>query len=74
MLRFTETVNVELRREMLNAFNNVNFLVGSAGNDVNSVGNLTSTAFGRITNAYQDLSTTNDPGGRVGQLVIRVNF
>jgi hypothetical protein len=27
-----------------------------------------------MTNAYQDLSTTNDPGGRVGQLVIRVNF
>jgi hypothetical protein len=73
-LRLTETVNVELRLEMLNAFNNINFLVGSAGNDVNSVGNLTSTAFGRMTNAYQDLSTTNDPGGRVGQLVIRVNF
>jgi len=73
-LRFTETVNVELRLEMLNAFNNINFLVGSAGNDVNNVGNLTSSAFGRMTNAYQDLSTTNDPGGRVGQLVIRVNF
>jgi hypothetical protein len=41
---------------------------------VNNVGNLTSSAFGRMTNAYQDLSTTNDPGGRVGQLVIRVNF
>jgi hypothetical protein len=73
-LRFTETVNVELRLEMLNAFNNINFLVGAAGNDVNSVGNLTSSAFGRMTAAYQDLSTTNDPGGRVGQLVLRVNF
>jgi hypothetical protein len=73
-LRFSETVNVEMRLEMLNAFNNINFLVGSAGNDVNNVGNLTSSAFGRMTNAYQDLSTTNDPGGRVGQLVIRVNF
>jgi hypothetical protein len=73
-LRFTETVNVELRLEMLNAFNNINFLVGAAGNDVNSVGNLTSSAFGRMTAAYQDLSTTNDPGGRVGQLVIRINF
>jgi hypothetical protein len=73
-LRFTETVGVELRLEMLNAFNNINFLVGAAGNDVNSVGNLTSSAFGRMTAAYQDLSTTNDPGGRVGQLVIRVNF
>ena len=73
-LRFTETVNVEMRLEMLNVFNNINFLVGSAGSDVNSVGNLTSPAFARMTAAYQDLSTTNDPGGRVGQLVLRVNF
>ena len=72
--RFTETVNLEMRLEMLNAFNNINFLVGAAGNEVNSVGNLTSSAFGRMTAAYQDLSTTNDPGGRVGQLVVRVNF
>ena len=72
--KFTESVNVEMRLEMLNAFNNINFLIGSAGSDVNSVGNLTSTAFGRMTAAYQDLSTTNDPGGRVGQLVLRVNF
>ena len=71
---FTERVNVEMRLEMLNVFNNINFLVGAAGNDVNSVGNLTSTAFARMTAAYQDLSTTNDPGGRVGQLVLRVNF
>ena len=72
--RFTERVNLEMRLEMLNVFNNINFLVGAAGNDVNSVGNLTSTAFARMTAAYQDLSTTNDPGGRVGQLVIRINF
>lgn len=71
---FTERVNVEMRLEMLNVFNNINFLVGAAGNDVNSVGNLTSSAFGRMTAAYQDLSTTNDPGGRVGQLVLRINF
>jgi len=72
--RFTESVNLEMRAEFLNAFNNINFLVGSAGNDVNTLGNFTSPAFGRITNAYQDTSTTNDPGGRVGQLVIRLNF
>ena len=71
---FTERVNVEMRVEMLNVFNNINFLVGAAGNDVNSVGNLTSTAFARMTAGYQDLSTTNDPGGRVGQLVLRINF
>ena len=72
--KFTENINLELRTEFLNAFNNINFLVGSAGNDVNTLGNFTSSAFGRMTAAYQDTSTTNDPGGRVGQLVIRLNF
>ena len=73
-IRFTERTNLELRGEFLNAFNNINFLVGSAGNDVNNLGNFTSSAFGRMTAAYQDLSTTNDPGGRLVQLVLRFNF
>lgn len=73
-VRFTENTNLELRGEFLNAFNNINFLVGSAGNDLNTLTNFTSTAFGRMTNAYQDLSTTNDPGGRLVQLVVRFNF
>jgi Carboxypeptidase regulatory-like domain/TonB dependent receptor len=73
-VRFSETMNLELRGEFLNAFNNINFLVGSAGNDLNTLTNFTSSAFGRMTNAYQDLSTTNDPGGRLVQLVVRFNF
>jgi hypothetical protein len=73
-VRFSERTNLELRGEFLNAFNNINFLVGSAGNDLNSLGGFTSSAFGRMTNAYQDLSTTNDPGGRLVQLVVRFNF
>jgi hypothetical protein len=73
-VRFSETTNLELRGEFLNAFNNINFLVGSAGNDLNTLGGFTSSAFGRMTNAYQDLSTTNDPGGRLVQLVVRFNF
>ncbi|HEU0252154.1 MAG TPA: TonB-dependent receptor [Pyrinomonadaceae bacterium] len=73
-VRFSETMNLELRGEFLNAFNNINFLVGSAGNDLNTLGGFTSSAFGRMTNAYQDLSTTNDPGGRLVQLVVRFNF
>jgi Carboxypeptidase regulatory-like domain len=72
--RFSENINLELRAEFLNAFNNINFLVGSAAGDVNTLGGFTSSAFGRMTAAYQDTSTTNDPGGRVGQLVIRLNF
>ena len=73
-VRFNERMNLELRGEFLNAFNNINFLVGAAGNDLNTLGGFTSSAFGRMTNAYQDLSTTNDPGGRLVQLVMRFNF
>jgi hypothetical protein len=73
-IRFSENINVEMRLEMLNAFNNINFLVGSAANDVNTLGSFTASSFGRMTAAYQDTSTTNDPGGRIGQLVLRLNF
>jgi hypothetical protein len=58
----------------LNAFNNINFLVGNAGADLNTLGGLNASTFGRFTAAYQDLSTTNDPGGRLVQLVVRFNF
>jgi hypothetical protein len=73
-IRFSENINIEMRAEFLNAFNNINFQPGAAGNDINTLGSLNATSFGRMTAAYQDLSTTNDPGGRVGQLVLRVNF
>ena len=72
--RITERVNVELRGEFLNVFNNINFVVGSAANDTNTGGTLSSATFGQVTNAYQDVSTTNDPGGRLIQLVLRINF
>jgi len=72
-IRFTENNNVELRAEFLNAFNAPNFLIGNAGNDLNTVAG-SSTFSGAITNAYQDTSTTNDPGGRLVQLVVRWNF
>lgn len=73
-IRFTESTNLELRGEMLNAFNNINFLIGSPNNDLNTLGGFGTATFGRFTNAYQDISTTNDPGGRLIQLVVRFNF
>ena len=73
-IRFTESINLELRAEALNAFNNINWLVGSAGNDVNTLGGTGAATFGRFTAAYQDISTTNDPGGRLIQIVMRLNF
>lgn len=71
--KITETVNFELRGEFLNAFNHTNFIVGSPNNDVNILG-VGGTTFGQITTAYQDISTTNDPGGRLIQFVARINF
>jgi len=73
-IKFTERMNFEMRAEALNAFNNINWIVGSAGSDTNAPGGLTSGFFGRYTAAYQDVSTTNDPGGRLVQLVLRLNF
>jgi len=41
-----------------------NFLPGS------NVG----SAFGQVTSAYRDISGTVDPGGRILEFVLRVNF
>jgi hypothetical protein len=72
-IKFTETKNLEFRSEFLNAFNNINFLIGNPANDVNGIG-VGGATFGQVNNAYQDLSTTNDPGGRLIQFVLRLNF
>jgi hypothetical protein len=72
--RITERVNVELRGEFLNAFNNINFLVGSPNSDTNTISNFSNAAFGQVTQAYNDQSTTYDPGGRLIQFVLRINF
>ena len=56
---------MEFRAQALNVFNITNFLPG---------GNTTSSGFGQITTAYQDLSGTVDEGGRILEFVLRVNF
>jgi hypothetical protein len=72
--RITEKTNFELRGEFLNAFNNINYIVGNPANDVNVIGGFGSATFGQVTQAYRDTSTTNDPGGRLVQIVARFNF
>jgi len=72
--RISETVNFELRAEFLNAFNNINFKIGSQTAADTSVSNFSAATFGQTSNAYQDLSTTNDVGGRMIQIVMRLNF
>jgi len=44
-----------------------NFLID--GNSLNS-----SSTFGQITQAYRDISGTVDPGGRILEFVVRINF
>ncbi len=65
-IRLTETKNLEFRGDFLNAFNNVNFLGVACASG--------SASCGQVTSAYTDISNTQDPGGRLIQLVLRINF
>jgi hypothetical protein len=69
-IKIKEGVNFELRGEFLNAFNNVNFLNPTA----NAFTSPSSQTFMQVTEAYRDSSNTNDPGGRLVQVVARINF
>jgi hypothetical protein len=72
---FSENKNLEFRVEALNVINNQNFKVGSfAADTVSLAGTYASPTFGQTTVAYQDTSTTTDPGGRLLQFVLRFNF
>ncbi|HEV8132583.1 MAG TPA: TonB-dependent receptor [Acidobacteriota bacterium] len=70
----TEKTNLELRVEFLNAFNESNIMLGSPASDVSTIAVNSQAGFGQTGFAYQDLSTTNDPGGRMIQFVARFNF
>ena len=69
-IRITEKTNFELRAEFLNAFNNINFFNPST-TATTTPSNL---QFMQVTTAYTDASNTNDPGGRLVQIVARFNF
>jgi hypothetical protein len=58
--------NVELNVEVLNVFDAVNF--NPAFNPGSGDGTF------RVTSAYTDINTTQDPGGRIGQIVWRINW
>jgi len=62
--RIHERANAEFRLQALNVFNQNSFLLG------NNMG----ISFGQITSAYRDTSGTADPGGRILEFVLRVNF
>ncbi len=60
------TMNIEVRGDVLNLFDNINF------NPVANPG--TGATIFQVTSAYTDASNTYDPGGRLGQLMIRFNW
>jgi len=72
--RVTERINIEYRAEFLNTFNHINFFYPGGETTTASSVSITDSAFGRVTGAYRDNSTTDDPGGRLIQMVLRVNF
>lgn len=77
--KITERVSLELRAEALNAFNDQDFYYACGVSASPCSISTNSTRFGQMgssgTNgAYSDLNTTQDPGGRILQLVGRINF
>jgi hypothetical protein len=61
-----ERANLEFRATCLNCFNVANFQLANV--------NPSSASFGQTTTAYRDLSNSNDPGSRVIEFQLRVNF
>lgn len=74
--KITEKTSFELRLNALNVFNNQNFYYGGPAVTASSIATttpITSTSFGRIFSAFQD-SGSDDPGGRILELVGRFTF
>ena len=72
--KITEDTDFEFRVQFLNAFNNPNFTIQATGSDVGTSG--IGATFGQTRNAYRDFSVsgTNDPGGRLIEFQLRLNF
>ena len=73
--RIDEKRNFEFRATFLDLLNKPPFRIGGFGADVIAAG-VGGSTFGQMGSgsAYQDVSTTNNPGGRMIDLMIRINF
>ena len=69
-----EGKSLEIRAQALNVMNTSNFLLGAAGNEVNTGGVV--AAFGQTRSAYRDItvSGSSDPGGRIVEFLVRFRF
>ena len=63
----TKSVNFDLRIDALNVFNNINFYQNTTtlASQVSSY---------EVTSAYKDINNTQDPGGRLLQIVSRISW
>ena len=70
------SVNFEVRLDVLNVFDNINFdaYVPRSDTRANTIADYSSASFGQTDDGYTDASNTFDPGGRLGMLVFRVNW
>ncbi len=71
-----ERMNVQLRMQMLDAFNLTNFLLFVPGSGITTTTGANSTQFGQLAanSAYRDLSNTNDTGNRIIEFSLRFTF
>lgn len=71
----TERANIEFRMTMFDVLNHTNWRLGGWTGNVNNITTFTGT-FGQMLNgwAYQDPNGSNDPGGRITDFMIRINF
>ena len=72
----TENTNFEFRVQFLNAFNQSALTIRGAGTDASGGLSPSASTFGQTRNAYRDftVSGTNDPGGRLVEFQLRLNF
>jgi hypothetical protein len=73
--RITENSNFEFRVQFLNAFNQSILTIRGPGTNDSSL-TVGGSGFGQTRNAYRDftVSGTNDPGGRLIEFQLRLNF
>jgi hypothetical protein len=74
-VRIDEKRNVELRVTVFDVLNRTNWRLGGWTGNVNNITAFTGT-FGQMASgwSYQDPSGSNDPGGRLVDLMVRFNF
>ncbi len=71
---FRGSANIEVGFDLLNAFDTINFDPFSPSTTTTSGAYYGAGTFSQVNSAYQDPSNTFDPGGRLGQVMFRINW